>query len=194
MMKDDIVHPAASVAGPADVFVPEGEAVGLLLVDTARLPGTKEILHEAPHVIESAGVGDHDAASSFAGAIGDTLRLSQRQGQGNLDEHVFAGVEAGQRLVVVDLTRRGDDHGVQSVVVEGFVEVGCAALETVAFGKLSSRLGASTHDSARVYAVDLRASLGMELGDAAVTDKTVVQGVHLASRNVVGNSTWGQPW
>ena len=74
--------------------------------------------------IEAAGMAAHRDQPGFFLQIGDGLRVGQGIGERDLDLHMLAGLQAGDRLRRVHLGGRAQDHRIDLAKREAVGEVG----------------------------------------------------------------------
>ena len=135
MVPEQVIGPAARLAERVHVGAAEeiGLHVHLLDMEFVR---QNALVDELVARIEAARVADHRHETGFPLHRRDRLGVLEAVGQGDLDLHVLAGLEALDRLGGVHLGRRRQDHGVEAGELQRLGKLGRRVADAVFLGRL----------------------------------------------------------
>src|SRR5262245_56346039 len=133
VMPEQMVGPAARIAGRVDVLPPEevGLHVHLLDLELALLDA---LVHPLVARIEAAHVPAHGSDAGLLGDLHQLLGVLDAVGDRDLDQHVLAGAHHLLALAEMHLGGRGEDHRVGTL--DAFREVAGVMRHTVFLGDL----------------------------------------------------------
>jgi hypothetical protein len=117
-------------AGEAEVFSParsvlrwnEMHRPKAAVADGAEHARIDDLFGFPDHRTVDEIVARKDDAVSLGGFLGESRDLFHIEGNGLLDQHVLAGIEAAHRLLVVETRRREDANCLNAIIVEKRVQ------------------------------------------------------------------------
>jgi hypothetical protein len=104
--------------------------------------------------VEAPRVATHRHLARHLLRLGDAIGVAQRVGQRNLDLHVLARLQAGDRLGGVHRRGRAEDHGVHLGQGQARGEVGGGVTDSVLVRHLARLVELAAHQGDHLDAVD----------------------------------------